>query len=61
MSQLPNKGALPPLTPAPAGEAKSTIINGWGKFCPIVPVYLQSKGLNYTSTILPADPINASF
>ena len=38
MSQLPNKVALPPWTPRSCrGGPKSSIRNGWGKFCSIVP------------------------
>ena len=42
MSQLPNKGALPPWTPAPAGEATKYLKNDWGKFCSIVPKTLRN-------------------
>ena len=38
MSQLPNKVALPPWIPRSCWRGqKSTIRNGWGKFCSIVP------------------------
>ena len=47
MSQLRNKRVLPPWTPSLAGEAKSPIRKGLGKFCSLAPYFQLCSDFNY--------------